>query len=90
MLWNGKYPYFLKRRIFSDYGHLSNRQTAAVLSDIVGSNVKNVILAHLSEQNNTKELAFNSALEILTKKGLVEGKDISIYVADQYVNGIIL
>lgn len=90
MLKNGKYPYFLKRRILSDYGHLSNGQTAAVLAELIGSNVKNVILAHLSEQNNTKELAFSSAVDILNRKGLVEGKDISVYVADQYENGIIL
>lgn len=90
MLKNGRYPYFLKRRILSDFGHLSNEQTATVLSQLAGSNVKNVILAHLSEQNNTKELAFNSAMNVLNEKGLVEGKDISVFVADQYENGIIV
>ena len=50
--------------------------------------MKNVILAHLSEQNNTKELAFGSAVSVLKDKGVVEGKDVSVYVADQYFNGI--
>ena len=90
MLFNGRYPYFLKRRIASDFGHLSNRQAAEILTELVGGNVKNIILAHLSEQNNTKELAFNSAVKVLKEKGLVEGRDVSVFVADQYCNGITL
>lgn len=88
MLKNGPYPYPLKRRILSDYGHLSNEQTAQVITKLKGSNVKHIVLAHLSEQNNTKEIAFNSAVNALNSVGLVEGKDIKIYVADQYSNRI--
>ena len=88
MLFNGRYPYFLKRRISSDFGHLSNKQSAEVLALLLNGNLKNVILAHLSEQNNTKELAFGSAVSVLKDKGVVEGKDVSVYVADQYFNGI--
>lgn len=90
MLNNGPYPYPLKRRILSDYGHLSNAQTAKVIARLKGSNVKSIALAHLSEQNNTKELAFRSAVDALRSAGLTEGKDIKIYVADQYVNRITL
>lgn len=88
MLKNGPYPYPLKRRILSDYGHLSNEQTAQVISKLKGTNVKHIVLAHLSEQNNTKEIAFNTAVNALNSVGLVEGKDIKIYVADQYSNRI--
>ena len=88
MLFNGRYPYFLKRRISSDFGHLSNKQSAEVLALLLNGNLKNVILAHLSEQNNTKELAVGSAVSVLKDKGVVEGKDVSVYVADQYFNGI--
>lgn len=88
MLWNGSYPFYLKNRIASRHGHLSNTQAAEVLSALVGSNVQKVILAHLSQQNNTKQLAMLSATQVLQQKGLVVGKDIEIYAADQDFNEI--
>lgn len=88
MLQNGTYPYMLKKRILSDYGHLSNNQTAQVIAMLKGSNVRHIVLAHLSEQNNTKEIAFNSAVKALNSVGLTEGKDVKLYVADQYDNRI--
>lgn len=57
MLMHGKYPYYLKQRIMSDRGHLSNESSANYLSDFVGNQTRCVILAHLSEDNNTEELA---------------------------------
>ena len=57
MLMDGPYPRFLKERVISDKGHLSNKTTAKYLSKIIGNKTKVVILAHLSETNNTKELA---------------------------------
>ena len=60
MLMDGPYPRFLKERVISDYGHLSNYTTAKYLKKIVGSNTKNIVLAHISEVNNTKELAYNT------------------------------
>ncbi len=86
MLKNGPYRYSLKQRILSDYGHLSNEQTAELLDKIVDGKLKNIILAHLSEQNNSKEIAFSTALKVLNKHGITEGKDVNIYVADQYKN----
>lgn len=90
MLRRGEYSYQLKQRILSTYGHLSNAQAATVLSRLSGSNVKTVILAHLSENNNTHELAFNSAVAALAEVGLVEGRDVCVYVADQYNNEVTL
>ena len=90
MLQNGAYPYVLKRRIMSDFGHLSNDQTSQILSKIKGTAIKQIVLAHLSEQNNTKELAFSAAVGALEKGGLTEGKDIDLFVADQYYNRITL
>ena len=63
MLMNGPYPRFLKERVISDYGHLSNYTTAKYLKKIVGPNTKNIVLAHISEVNNTKELAYNTVKE---------------------------
>lgn len=90
MLKNGVYPFPLKRRILSDFGHLSNDQTAQVLSKLKGTSVRKIVLAHLSEQNNTKEIAFNSAVHALNQCGLVEGRDVDLFVADQYSNRITL
>lgn len=57
MLINGDYPYILKKRILSDKGHLSNKDCSYYLSQLIGDNTKYVVLAHLSENNNTKEKA---------------------------------
>ena len=59
MLANGPYPTFLKRRIASEYGHLSNRQCAQALCKIVGEGTQAVLLAHLSETNNLPHLAIS-------------------------------
>ena len=88
MLLKGQYSYTLKKRILSDFGHLSNRQTAEILGRLIGKNIKNIILAHLSENNNTKELAFSSAVGVYASNGIVEGKDVNVYVADQYRNEV--
>ena len=63
MLMDGPYPRFLKERVISDKGHLSNKTTAKYLKKIIGSNTKNIILAHLSEKNNTEELALEAMQE---------------------------
>lgn len=60
MLEEGPYPYFLKERIRSKRGHLSNTAAATCLSDI-GQNLAAVFLAHLSEVNNTPEKAAAAA-----------------------------
>ena len=88
MLWNGSYPFYLKNRINSKYGHLSNTQATEVLEKLINTSVQNVILAHLSEQNNTKQLAVTTATQMYQKHGLTVGKDVNIAVADQYHNEI--
>ncbi len=67
MLWNGKYPYYLKKRVSSDTGHLSNNQTFDLLNKHAGPNLQGVFLSHLSAENNTPETAY-SALEPLAEK----------------------
>ncbi|MDI6718522.1 MAG: MBL fold metallo-hydrolase [Methanomicrobiales archaeon] len=62
MLRNGPYPEMLKRRIRSSRGHLSN-QDARECIRAVGADMQAIVLAHLSEVNNTAEKAVNSALE---------------------------
>lgn len=57
MLMKGPYPYYLKQRILSDKGHLSNKASAYYLHEIIGDNTETVILAHLSETNNAPDVA---------------------------------
>lgn len=57
MLANGNYPYPLKQRIAGSQGHLDNSAAASLLARIDGSRLRHVIAAHLSEQNNTPQLA---------------------------------
>lgn len=61
MLENGPYPQQLKDRIRSGHGHLSNDECAEALRQIMHKSLKYVFLCHLSEHNNTPELALESA-----------------------------
>ncbi len=65
MLSNGNYPFNLRQRILSDKGHLSNYDSAKYLSSFIGDNTKYILLAHLSEENNTKELAYETLISRL-------------------------
>lgn len=60
LLMHGKYPSWLKRRISSDHGHLSNHQSAFYLSKLIGPKTKEVVLAHLSQENNDPDLALET------------------------------
>lgn len=88
MLQKGNYPYLLKKRIASDTGHLSNEQAAKILQRLLGSSVRNVVLAHLSQQNNTPRLAYDCAAQMYEQNGVQVGKDVYLYVADQFRNEV--
>ena len=77
MLMDGPYPRFLKERVISDRGHLSNKTTAGYLKKIVTDNTKCVVLAHISEKNNTIDLAYQEANDVL------KDKDVELLVAMQ-------
>ena len=68
MLNNGSYPFHLRQRILSDKGHLSNYDSAKYLAKFIGDNTRKIILAHLSEENNTPELALSTLKERLIKE----------------------
>lgn len=65
MLARGPYPESLKRRVGGDWGHLSNAQAAGLLRELDRSRLRRLVLTHLSEQNNTPELARTAACEAL-------------------------
>lgn len=68
MLVNGRYPYYLKARIKSSRGHLSNRQTAEFLADIINESHSNICLAHLSKNNNTPEVALKTLRQVFSER----------------------
>lgn len=70
MLMHGHYPGWLKKRMLSDTGHLSNEASSYYLSKIIGNNTKMIILAHLSEENNTPELALNQLRNTLKENNI--------------------
>lgn len=69
MLWMGPYPMHLKRRIASPRGHLSNLQSASLLSAVAGPGLEHVILAHLSAENNEPERAVDAARRAVADRG---------------------
>ena len=58
----GPYPYMLKKRIQSDVGHLSNEMTGKAVKTLYENGVNNIILGHLSKENNFPELAYQTIL----------------------------
>ena len=83
MLMNGPYPFILKQRILSDRGHLSNKATARILTKLIGDNTKYIFLAHISEHNNTKQLAFNEITKELSSINFDLDK---VILTDQYIS----
>lgn len=80
MVMEGPYPYILKQRVLSDHGHLSNNTAAEYLSKIVGKDTKKIILAHISENNNTEELALETTRNYLKEHNIEK----EIEIAKQY------
>ena len=62
MLACGPYPYYLKQRIASRRGHLSNPDCAALAARLCMSGTRALMLAHLSQENNTPDLAFDECV----------------------------
>ena len=81
MLMMGPYPYELKRRILSDHGHLSNTCAADFLCELTETGTKHLLLAHLSPENNTPELAYLTAQAALRRQGLSQDEDYTLAVA---------
>ena len=68
-LLSGPYPYQLKDRVLGPYGHLSNDTAAFFACDAAHFGTKNIILAHLSKENNTPQMALNAVGRALEAKG---------------------
>jgi len=84
MLESGSYPYVLKRRIAGDYGHLCNSDTAKLAAYMVKNGTEKIILGHLSNENNTSEIAFHTVACNFEYEGIKLGKDVLMTVAPRY------
>ncbi len=84
MLQQGRYPYFLKQRITSGLGHLSNKSSAELIANVYSDKMENVWLCHLSQDNNHPDLAYKTVETALKDKGVIAGKDISLQVLSRY------
>jgi len=81
MLADGPYPYPLKKRIFSDKGHLPNPKCAWLATQLAIWGTKRIALGHLSEHNNTSEKAYACVKAMLEENGFKVGTDVIMKVA---------
>jgi len=84
MLMNSNRPMVLKKRILSDVGHLCNEDSAFACLDIIGDNTKEIVLAHLSEECNTPELALAAYNEIF-KYNNIDISKFNLRCANQHI-----
>ena len=84
MLFGGKYPYLLKRRIAGEKGHLSNSQSLELAKYLFDHGTKCFILSHLSENNNTPEIAYLNYANYFESRGLILDKDVFIRLSYQH------
>ncbi|MBK0348632.1 MBL fold metallo-hydrolase [Aerococcaceae bacterium zg-ZJ1578] len=85
MLRYGQYPWSLKQRILGDKGHLSNEAGALAMVDMIGNQTKQIYLGHLSQDNNTKELAMSTMHSTLTAREMGVGEAFHLHMTDPSV-----
>jgi len=82
MLRMGNYPWSIKRRILSDVGHVSNEDAAIAMSEVIGDKTNHIYLAHLSKDNNMKDLARMSVEQTLQSRGIVVHEQVELHDTD--------
>ena len=81
MVMSGSYHPALKQRVLSNAGHLSNISSARVIAELAQRGVRQVLLAHLSEENNTPTLCYSTVCDYLESVGVVPNVNIKIDIA---------
>ena len=82
LLANPNYPAVLKQRILSKKGHLSNKDSASAILELVKTGTRQIVLSHLSRENNSPNLAFTYISDWLEQNGVIQGQNVKIDVAD--------
>ncbi len=77
-LLSGPYPFYLKKRILSERGHLSNGDSAGLACTLASRGTRTLVLGHLSRENNTPELARSAVRTALDRNGYA---DVELYIA---------
>ena len=83
MLMAGSYPYLLKKRILSGNGHMNNDDCAQALVKLHETGVKNVILGHLSQENNYPALAMIAVRSVLEEAGIADDMQIAVAAREE-------
>jgi len=83
MLKVGSYPWFLKKRILGEMGHLCNEMAGKVVAYMAENGTRRFLLGHLSRENNFPELAYQTAFNALTEKKISVGTDVTLEVASR-------
>lgn len=81
---NPSYPLMLKQRILGNKGHLSNLSAAKVIKELAQNGTKQVMLSHISTENNTPDIAYGTICSYLKEFGIEEGKHIKIATTSIY------
>ncbi len=84
LLRTGPYPYYLKRRIAGERGHLSNDSCGHLCAMLAKTGTRAFWLGHLSQENNVPTLAYESVKSILEKEGIMVGTDVGLNVLSRY------
>jgi phosphoribosyl 1,2-cyclic phosphodiesterase len=82
MLQMGHYPWSIKRRILSDVGHVCNEDAGLALAEVIGDKTKRIYLAHLSKDNNMKDLARMTVSQTLQEQGFKDGEKFKLHDTD--------
>lgn len=84
MLKNGSYPHYLKKRILSDTGHLSNEMSGRLVSEVMHDGLEYVILGHLSNENNRPEIALAAVRGELQVSASGSPVTVELIVSEKY------
>lgn len=87
MLLNGFYPYQVKQRIFGEKGHLSNIQSLELAKFLFKNGTKCFVLSHISQNNNTYDLAYLNFINYFQSNGFVLDKDVFVRISYQERHG---
>ncbi|WP_075876814.1 MBL fold metallo-hydrolase [Merdibacter massiliensis] len=83
MLMQTNRPIYIKQRIINDYGHLNNEDSAQVLREVIGERTKEIVLAHISQEGNTRAQAHQTLEHELSRHGFLRN-DLRLYPAQQF------
>lgn len=83
MLMQTNRPVYLKQRIINDYGHLCNDDCANILCSVLGDNTKEIVLAHISQEGNTRDLALSTLTSHLQRHQIAYDH-MKLFPADQF------